>query len=271
MAKRKDNLGSSSKSAPFYVKLKGKKYPGYPKLPLMADARKNVQEEVKKQEKILKNHIDAKIKRKDAMKLSKRQAGKSGRRDRTLGKADSLGFSVFFDNKAFEHINKFYANEVFEAGKAAIKVATIKGIATTKDEYFGLKSATSKNTKLKSKWITEKGKHKGDIYETLADSLGYYDKKEGIKTKYIPTLPISQMASIQVGSFDKNVNLEVDGKVNTPTKPTGVFGSRDERKRKSLTQLYSKRVYSFSRKSSPLAGSMKSRLKGRSNVTMGDL
>ena len=105
----------------------------------------------------------------------------------------------------------------------------------------------------------------------LADSLGYYDKKEGIKTKYIPTLPISQMASIQVGSFDKNVNLEVDGKVNTPTKPTGVFGSRDERKRKSLTQLYSKRVYSFSRKSSPLAGSMKSRLKGRSNVTMGDL
>ena len=271
MAKQK-TLGSSNSSAPFYVKLKNKKYPGYPKLPLIADARKEIQSELKIQEKNLKRHIESKTKRKDAFRgrISKKAVGSSGRRDRTSNKKDSLGFSVFFDGKAFEHINRFYANDVFQAGKTSIKIAVQAGITKTKDDYYEQRSATSPQTELKSKWVSVKGRHKNDIYKTLADSLGYYDKKEGIKTKMFKDLPISEMASIQVGSFDKNVHISYGGAVTTPQKPTGVFGSRDRTKKKSLTQLYSKRVYSFRRKTSPLAGSMKSRLKGM-NVTKGEL
>ncbi len=268
---KKDNKGSSNKSAPFYVQLKGRKYPGYPKLPLMADARVNVQGQVKKQEKKLREHINLQTNKKLSMRLSKiskkgKTATQPGRRDRGFNKRETLGFTTIFDGKVFEKINAFVANDTYEAGKMALRIATNEGIQLTKDQYYVMKSQTSSNTKLKSKWHGNTQKQDGDIYETLGDSLGYYHKnKKGITYAWpAQNLPITQMASIQVGSFDKGTPMDPKtGELTTAQKPTGVFGSRMTRKKKSLTQLYAKRVYSFPRKTSPLAGTMKARLKGQ--------
>jgi hypothetical protein len=273
-SKKKDTKG-------IFVDYKNLYYPGYPAIPLMDMAARIAAREVNKKEEILKKYIRslgsfstknrADLKRggsqvhktSSAFKRSKYKTASTVSTDNRTGrygfeqitrkqsKKDTLGFSVFFDKKAFDIISKEISELVFIRANELIRELAEETVITTREKIKNKKSFAGTTVE---KIRANPFRGEARIYNTLAESLHYYEKKKGALHF---GRPISPLTSYGIGSFNFTSKVL---KVSKNEAPTGIFGSRMDGGKfggvsnKSLTQLYAQRVGKYKAKSSPRGG-----------------
>ncbi len=257
-------------------------YPGYPAIPLMDMAARIAAREVNKKEEVLKKYIRSlgsfsTKNRKDlkrggsqvhktssALRRSKYKTGSTVSTDNRTGrygfeqitrkqsKKDTLGFSVFFDRKAFDIISKEISSLVYLKAEELIEELARETVITTREKIKNKKSFAGTTVE---KIRDNPFRGEARIYTTLAESLFYFEKKKGALQF---GKPISPITSYGIGSFNYTSNKAL--KVSKNEKPTGIFGSRMDGgqfggvSNKSLTQLYAQKVGKYKAKSSPRGG-----------------
>jgi len=277
-SKKKDTKG-------IFVDIENLYYPGYPAIPLMDMAARIAAREVNKKEEVLKKYIRSlgsfsSKDRKDlkrvhktssALRRSKYKTGSTVSTDNRTGrygfeqitrkqsKKDTLGFSVFFDKKAFDIISKEISSLVYLKAEELLEELARETVITTREKIKNKKSFAGTTVE---KIRDNPFRGEARIYNTLAESLHYFEKKKGALQF---GKPISPITSYGIGSFNYTSKVL---KVSKNDKPTGIFGSRMDGgefggvSNKSLTQLYAQKVGKYKAKSSPRGGYKT--LKGRS-------
>ena len=282
-SKKKDTKG-------IFVDIENLYYPGYPAIPLMDMAARIAARGVNKKEEILKKYIRSlgsfsSKDRKDlkrggsqvhktssAFRRSKYKTGSTVSTDNRTGrygfeqitrkqsKKDTLGFRVFFDKKVFDIISKEISTLVYLKAEEIIKELAEETVITTREKIKNKKSFAGTTVE---KIRDNPFRGEARIYDTLAESLFYYEKGKGALQF---GKPISPITSYGIGSFNYTSKVL---KVSKNDKPTGIFGSRMDGGKfggvsnKSLTQLYAQKVGKYKAKSSPRGGYKK--LKGKAD------
>tara|TARA_Y100001972_G_scaffold42764_1_gene52689 strand:+ start:336 stop:1046 length:711 start_codon:yes stop_codon:yes gene_type:complete len=222
-------------------------HPGLPRIDVVQKLRTSVQREMQKVDKTAFAVYDV-----ADYQVEQGPRTFIGREASTDG---MMGFAAYFDKAAYTQLIDDISRQMYDKGDKQLREILVRATEMAKNEIKNRKRA------FKSK-IKSTARSDGDIYDSLADSLGFSeleeaDRKRGRYQRYV------------AGSYDiRGVGGAVipeSGFRGEPAanQPTGFFGSRmaDSPSNKSLTEIY-RRGQRRSRKITTRLSAPAKRLKG---------
>ena len=144
------------------------------------------------------------------------------------GEGGFLGFAAYFDKGSFALAVEDIKKQMYDKADKELKKAIIAGRNQARDEI------KNRQRKFKSKHKSNQ-ESPGDIYHTLANSLNFALMDEDNRGQ-------NRFLRYVAGSYDKSDGSQVNqfSGIQGPfqNEPTGVYGSRQKRSQKSLTEMY---------------------------------
>lgn len=197
------------------------KHPGLPRIDVVQKLRTSVDRHVKRIDK-------GKFKTYDSFVYTLNQ-NRTNLISRDMGgEGGLLGFAAYFDKGSFALALEDIKKQMYEKADKELKNAIIAGRDQAKNEIKNRQRAFK--SKLKSS--TESP---GDIYHTLANSLNFalLDEDDRGANRFLRYV---------AGSYDKSDGSQVNQYSGIQgafqNEPTGVYGSRQKKSDKSLTEIY---------------------------------
>jgi len=146
----------------------------------------------------------------------------------TGGEGGFLGFAAYFDKGSFALVAEDIKKQMYDKADKELKKAIIAGRNEARNEI--------KNRQRNFKNGLKSNKEApGDIYHTLANSLNFALMDEDNRGQ-------NRFLRYVAGSYDKGDGSQVNQfsgiQGEYQNEPTGVYGSRQKRSQKSLTEIY---------------------------------
>ena len=202
------------------------KFPGYPRIDVVQKLRSSVEREMSKVDKSAFAVYD--------VASYQTEHGPHTFIGRKASKEGLMGFAAYFDKAAYTNLIDDINKQMYEKGREQLreilKTATLKAQQEIKGRKRNFKSGDNANKS-----------ETGDIYNSLADSLGFGELEEGSKKS-------QRLQRYVAGSWDirgvGSAATQPGGFQGQPVgnQPTGFFGSRmkEHPSDKSLTEIYAR-------------------------------
>ena len=197
------------------------KHPGLPRIDVVQKLRTSVDTHVKRID-------EGKFKTYDSFVYTLNHNRQNLISRDTGGEGGLLGFAAYFDKGSFALAAEDIKKQMYSKADKELKKAIIAGRNQARNEI------KNRQRKFKSK-LKSNTKAPGDIYDTLANSLNFALLDEDNRGQ-------NRFLRYVAGSYDKSDGSQVNQFSGITgafqNEPTGVYGSRQKKSGKSLTEMY---------------------------------